>query len=371
MTTPTFVVLADDRTGAWETAGACADRLGSALVVSTARRPDGEGSELAGDGVIDLGSRHLQPHHAATIIGEVSARMATGAGTRILHKIDSTLRGNWAHEIVRASAINGRPVMMVPSFPAVGRTCRNGVVFDGERPVHDGAAGHDPRRPVMMSRPAGHLQAAGAHAVVELATVDSVGAWLAYAPRGVAVCDAQTDDELEALGSLWAAHQGISFAGTAASVAAAVGALQPRHHETRRRRPPLPGPALVVCGSLHPIARRQLTALRSESLGSRVEIIDSEIPDRATVTATQASLTATLLAEATHRARTTTTFASVVIIGGDTAAAILGDRDRVIEGTIGPGLPWSIDGQAVLVTRPGGFGSERSLIELFSAKMVE
>ena len=365
MTTPTFVVLADDRTGAWESAGGCADRLGTAIPVWTGALVD-----LAPDIVIDVGTRHLQEDHAAAIVRHVCERVRGSGDARILHKIDSTLRGNWAHELVSAAALHAGPVILVPSFPRVGRTCRGGTVFDGDGPVHHGAAGRDHRRPVMSSRPADYLHSAGAHAVVELRSADELRQWLAATPRGFAVCDAETDADLDALGALWSAHPGSSFAGTAASVAAAVGASRPRNGLAGSRHPPLPGPALVVCGSLHPAARRQLATLRSEAIGPTVEIIASDQPDSEAVTATQASITATLLAEATVRARTKTRFASVVIIGGDTAAAILGDGARMIEGTVGPGLPWSIDGDAVIVTRPGGFGAERSLIELFSARMA-
>lgn len=365
MTTPNFVVLADDRTGAWETAGACADRLGSAVIVSLEQPPTPQSVV-----VIDLATRHLRPGHAATTARNAAARSWDGPACRLLHKIDSTLRGNWAHEVVSVAASHNLPVMVVASFPLVGRTCRGGVVFDGDRPVAHGAAGHDPRRPVTMSRPADHLRAAGSEHVVELATADAVRRWLADTPRGIAVCDAQTDDDLDALGRVWADHSATVFAGTAASVAAAVGASHPKPAGTaqpRQRFPPLTGPSLVVCGSLHPMARRQLAVLSSEA--PNVEIIAFEPPVHAMVTATQARVTAALLAEATHRARSNTTFASVVIIGGDTAAAILGDHERIIEGTIGPGLPWSIEGDSLVVTRPGGFGSERSLIDVFSARM--
>ena len=365
MTTPNFVVLADDRTGAWETAGACADRIGSAVTVSLERAPS-----MRSDAVIDLATRHLAPSHAATIVRNAAARSSDDPAVRLLHKIDSTLRGNWAHQVVSVAASHDLPIMVVAAFPLVGRTCRGGVVFDGDRPVADGAAGRDPRQPVTMSRPADHLLAAGAASVVELATADAVRRWLANGRRGIAVCDAHTDDDLDALGGVWAAHAATVFAGTAASVGAAVGALRPPPATSafaRQRRPPLPGPALVVCGSLHPMARRQLAVLASEA--PNIEIIASSPPVHATVTATQAGVTAALLADATRRARSNTTFASVVIIGGDTAAAILGDHERIIEGTIGPGLPWSIDGDSVVVTRPGGFGSDRSLIDVFSARM--
>ena len=61
---------------------------------------------------------------------------------------------------------------------------------------------------------------------------------------------------------------------------------------------------------------------------------------------------------------------TLVIIGGDTAAALLGDAPRRVHGTVLPGLPWSLDehdGGPVVVTKAGGFGDEHTLVRLLSS----
>jgi D-threonate/D-erythronate kinase len=366
VTTPPFVVLADDRTGAWETAGACADLVGRAVVVQV-----GTPFHITGDTVIDLGSRHLSADHAGRVVTEAS-RLALRDTARLVHKIDSTLRGNWATEVVHAAAVHGRPVVVVPAFPAVGRTCRHGVVFDGDHPVHEGPAGRDPRRPVTSSRPMDHLHTYGASNVVELADANALTRWLNSSPVGIAVCDADNDDDLIDLGQAWANHPDAVFAGTAASVARAVGASRgpaatspaPPSH-----RLPLDAPSLLVCGSLHPAARRQVDALRIHAEALAVNILVSNPREPEGITELAATEVTALLAERAGQARITTTFASIVIIGGDTAAAILGDEPRQINGTLGPGMPWTLDGKTMIVTRPGGFGADHSLIELFSVRM--
>ena len=110
------VVIADDRTGAMETAGACADLRCRAIVV-----PFGvavpSGAECT---VVDLASRHLSPSDARA--------RAVSAPAHALHKIDSTLRGSWAHEIVGRQQAHAVRVVVAAAFPAAGRACVDGVV---------------------------------------------------------------------------------------------------------------------------------------------------------------------------------------------------------------------------------------------------
>ena len=50
---------------------------------------------------------------------------------------------------------------------------------------------------------------------------------------------------------------------------------------------------------------------------------------------------------------------TLVVIGGDTAAALLGDAPRMVGGFVAPGMPWSRDddgGGPLVVTKAGGFG---------------
>ena len=82
------MVVADDRTGALATAGACADVGFEALVVPY-EHDSAPGAECV---VIDLESRHLST-------GAAAAR-ARAVDPGAVHKIDSSLRGNWAHELV-------------------------------------------------------------------------------------------------------------------------------------------------------------------------------------------------------------------------------------------------------------------------------
>jgi uncharacterized protein YgbK (DUF1537 family) len=63
---------------------------------------------------------------------------------------------------------------------------------------------------------------------------------------------------------------------------------------------------------------------------------------------------------------------TVIVIGGDTAAAVLGDQPVEVGGTVAPGVAWcrpSGETEALVLTKPGGFGSPSALIVLIAAKM--
>ena len=118
-----LLITADDRTGALETGGACAD-LGFDVRLTTT--PDAY-DDCA---VVDLDSRHCDADEAARRIGgahRLDARFRC-------HKMDSGLRGNWAHEVAALVAM-GQRVGILASFPDAGRRCDDGTVYIRDVPV--------------------------------------------------------------------------------------------------------------------------------------------------------------------------------------------------------------------------------------------
>ncbi|MEI7546661.1 MAG: four-carbon acid sugar kinase family protein, partial [Actinomycetota bacterium] len=83
-----WLVAADDRTGAFEVAALFAAITGSGPVVVTV------GEAAGGDGVVDLGTRAMQPGDARAAASAIET-----PGVWAGHKIDSTLRGNWPLEL--------------------------------------------------------------------------------------------------------------------------------------------------------------------------------------------------------------------------------------------------------------------------------
>lgn len=361
-----LVVAADDRTGAFEVAGRLAD-AGNGPVAVTAW-PDGPGEDGNGPvAVVDLGSRHLSPGTAR------DRATSLRGGTRSAHKIDSALRGNWADEL--AGRAEQQPVLLVPALPEFGRVCSGGEVLEHGRPVHEGAAGSDVRRRITGSRPAELLRAAGVDAVVDLPRVEVVTEWLTD-PAGIAVADAHTDDEIAEIVAAWSrAGADVVIAGSSAVVGRALAGTEPVT--------PLPrvsGPVLAVCGSVHPLARAQLAF--AERRGTPVTTLADEITVRqlaahgVLVLATEipvgdvdepmavAAVAGLERGVADLRARVA--LAALIVIGGDTLAAILGHRAAVVHGTVGPATAWATIGDDPLpvITRSGGFGSEAALHQL-------
>lgn len=359
-----LLVAADDRTGALEAAGLLAERLAAPIPVAV--WPDDPGGDVA---VVDLGSRHLSRHDAR------NRAVAVGGATRHAHKLDSALRGNWADEL--AGRLVKAPVLVVPALPHAGRICSGGVVLDHGRPVHEGAAGSDARSRVKSSRPAELLRAAGAETIVELSTAGEVAEWCTH-PAGAAVADAATDTEIAAIVTAWQqSDPSVVLAGPSAVVGHAAGASEVATVPRFRQRA---GATLVVCGSLHPIARAQIAfaehrgipvtsladTIAAAQLRERgVMILASEIP-AGDLDEPLAIAAAAGLARGVSDLRAQVDVATVILIGGDTAAAVLGDGVAFVHGTIDVGTAWVTLGDDPLpyVTRSGGFGSEASLEHL-------
>jgi uncharacterized protein YgbK (DUF1537 family) len=257
-----------------------------------------------------------------------------------------------------------------------------GVVFDGDQPVGDGDGGADPRRPVGSSRPADHLRAAGAPEVAELDGAEALDRWLAGSGPPFAVCDATTDADLVAVASAWRGRPDVLIAGTAATVAAA--AASTVAVGTPAERPALAPAVLVVCGSLHPMARRQVahvgalgvavaepgsflgTVTESLRAGRPAVVVSPSSGDRL-VPEPEAQEAAGRLAATARELAAAVTVGTLVVVGGDTAAAVLGPEPLVVGGTLAPGTPWAWradGGGPMIVTRAGSFGTRSSLAEL-------
>jgi uncharacterized protein YgbK (DUF1537 family) len=348
-----WLTVADDRTGALEVAGEMAPWLGS-LAVTVRTAPTGVPSA-----VVDIGSRHVAPAVAA----ERALAAASRPARRRAHKIDSLLRGNWAHELVAIQRAAGDRVLLVPASPRLGRTCRGGVVHVDGVPV----GAHDARRPPVSPRAAEHLAAAGGTDVAELADRAQADAWLREG-GSFAVCDASSSEDLMSIAEVWRQLDGVRFAGTAGAIAAAVAATVGAPFD--REAPVLDGQVLVVCGSLHPIARAQIAAVREASVGG-VTVLASPRPEAPAVSPDDAERVAAELGALARDALAASSYGVLVIIGGDTAAAVLGDDPMLVGGTLTTGVPWSrrADGAGpVVITKAGGFGHPRTLVELLARR---
>jgi uncharacterized protein YgbK (DUF1537 family) len=322
-------VLADDTTGALETGAIAA---GEGLDCTVTLDPGGGAGRDAQVVVVDTASRRLSPAEARARVLRAARHMLSRGAVRFYKKTDSTLRGPIAAELSAVSeACGGAKVLYAPAYPLLGRTVRGGVLLVDGVPVGETAFARDPHCPVRTS---------------------SLAELLAGAPE-VMVRDGETEADLAAA------------AAEDAVVAAGPGGFA-RHWVRRlpgRRCAPPPWPRvrgwLVVCGSLHPVSRAQAEAARA--LGARV----LATPERDYPEALEQ-----LAAEAVREIED-----GVIVLGGDTAAALLaalGVRELAPLGEALPGVPVSLAegprGPLAVVTKAGGFGGPgvvQSIMERF------
>jgi uncharacterized protein YgbK (DUF1537 family) len=355
-------VTADDTTGALESAARAADEGWATTVVAFGLTPHDSG---AGCTVIDLRSLHLGAAEAAR---RMTSALQASPSVRA-HKIDSTHRGNWPEEIAAVVGA-GRRALMVPAYPAAGRRCVGGVVFEHDVPLDRTAHIDDPRSRVRTARPASLLAGAA-----ELGSIDMVDRWLAEGGR-VAVADAVDDDQLLDVVTRAIEHDDVLIVGTAAvvgAVARRVAALTPPVP-----LPSIAAPVLVVCGSLHPSSRAQVDAL----LAAGAVRVDASAPaagsfDRPVLVVSSPidrgddSVAVALdLARRAHSLIRSAGPRTIVLVGGDTAEAVIGARSVSVEGSLDVGVAIGIvevDGQRItVVAKPGAFGGPTTLVDLMS-----
>lgn len=353
-----LLITADDRTGALEAGGACAEQ---GFAVRFVRAP-AEGDDCA---VLDLASRHTTPEEAARRIGTAHAHAARFR----CHKMDSALRGNWAHDVAALLAA-GHRVGLLASFPNAGRRCDGGRVFVHDVPLLETDFARDPRSRLFSDRPADYLRAAGCDAALR---------------RGdVVVLNANDNAELATAAAQCHAERRM-LVGTTGGIDAYVATLRPNAVSAVPPLLPLPRPALVVCGSLHPLSRTQVAALRcakatlddGESVMSTLrrgaDVVLATPPDTQVEDAA-ADAMAAKLATTAHDLLRRSGAPTLVVLGGDTAAAVLGENELRVIGNVAVGVPacelddagakeWN-SGLRRIVTKGGGIGEPATLTRL-------
>ncbi|MFI0817590.1 four-carbon acid sugar kinase family protein [Streptomyces sp. NPDC021098] len=211
------LAIADDLSGAAETAAGLSSRTTRSRVVLLG--PDGPPGSDGSPGpagprpeeisaadaravtVLDLDSRYCPAEDAADAV-RGALRLAPTGDALVLKKIDSLLRGNVAAEVA-ALAADGTGVIVAPALPVAGRVVRAGVVHLGGVPLHEGGAWHAEATapPSSVADALGGLPTV----LIPLATVRAPRPTLLSALRAavaagrVAVCDAETDADLDAI----------------------------------------------------------------------------------------------------------------------------------------------------------------------------
>jgi uncharacterized protein YgbK (DUF1537 family) len=308
------LIFADDLTGACDVAAA---------VGSPAWVPLGSGvfHHPAGVLVRSTESRDLSPEEARAMVARALKEFP---GPVSYWKVDSLLRGNWAHELAEALAQRRvEHLLVAPAFPEQSRTTRAGVQYAHDVPVSEyGGAGE--------ASIEAQLRGAGVPA------------------DRFRIADAATTPDLErAAAGLLPGETPVGSAGLARALYRPL-AAQPRR---------VSGAVLVIVGTASVRGREQMGPLR----GLRgVVLVEPEAPAR--------------LMRAIEKALRQTTPEAFVVVGGDTlarTAQLIGAQGLLVLGETAPGMAAArIAGgrfdSCQLITKAGDFGDRDSLLHAAS-----
>ena len=344
----TLFITSDDRTGAMEIAGTVANARFSV--------PCGTHADNDTCCVVDIASRHVDPKAAQRQAAIAHARRARHR----CHKIDSGLRGNWPFEVKGLLQLRHR-VAVVPSFPDAGRRCVDGVVYVDDVPVLESPFGKDPLTAPLSSRPMEVLRATGC------------------ADGDVVVWDARDNVELRAAAQR-CRDEGRVLVGPSGAVAAYASTVFP---PSKSRSVPIVPPVLILCGSLNAMSREQIARLglpvlplsddlrlprwTTGSTRNAITIVATPVPPGA-ISPQDAERVAAAMAQFAHGALATGyDHGTLFVLGGDTAAAIIGDETLDVLGTIGTAVPIARFRGGYLVTKGGGIGRPDTLLRLLAS----
>lgn len=344
-----FLIVADDLTGALDTAGSLASPA-QPFDVPLGASP-GCGPRIA----IDTDSRDLGQADAERRVADIVHAWGQRDRQIVFKKIDSVMRGHPIAETAAAFRAGGFDrVLLAPAFPDLGRVTRNGQQFVV------GRGGASPVGPFLPDA----VRAFGLRAV-SMQDIDR--------PADVVVVDAEDNASLAASVARMQALGGRTLFAGSAGLARALG----------RSSPPIdvPGLDVAVCGTAHPVTLAQVRRLDGSAI--RIQSMDAETPFRTGFPVAYVA-PETVVLESAARPLITRSIAILVethqpprtalMTGGWTLRTLLeqtqADRLRCI-GLHRPGVPVSFvvggrwDG-TVIVSKSGGFGGPDFLRDLFS-----
>jgi len=380
-------VIADDLTGAADT-GVQLVRAGyrTAVAFRGVAMPPAKNLDAV---ALDTDSRAMPDGFAAKRV--VEAGRAVRDARIVYKKLDSTLRGPIAAELVAALEATGRDrAVVAPAFPSAGRTTVDGVQLVHGVPVHETEAKNDPRTPVRE----GHLPTLLAVAFPSILSLgikdlaDPTTVRRALEDARCVVADATHDEDLESLVRAIPDPSEVLWAGSA-GLALALGNVHPGPHAGETVAAPAPARrVLVVVGSLSGVSRGQLRTLAEEYGCETVPVgrfgIDEEALGAARAALSGSACAAVqstedrdtsgagsfveALAEVVAGLSGEGLFDALVLTGGDTAVGVarrLGAAGIRLEGELEPGVPLGIligPRPYRVVTKAGGFGEPDTLL---------
>lgn len=351
---PQVVILADDLTGACDSAAAF---LGQRRRVRVWLQDDHDAGLPDADVCsFSTNSRNqssaVAAHHAGSLAGDLRQRFPAAI---FFKKIDSAGRGHLAEEMEAVRlAVGADLTVCAPAFPEMGRCVLNGTlhVWDargGEASIRLTDLFPDEMKEKIALIPCGTDR-----------NVEDAAKQARNKGRHVLLCDANSAPDLQRIVRvlhrssqrvLWAGSAGIGF--ELARILKS-GISDATSMPARKR-----GKTIILCGSPHPLTRMQMERLTCAD--------KDEQDDRRIAQVRCGESSGDNLRKIFSDAEPV---GSLVLTGGDTAAMVLRafDAESIeVAGQMSPGIPWGIvrggiaDG-CIVLTKSGGFGDEHVLV---------
>ncbi len=395
MISPHLVIVADDLTGAADSAGRAVQAGLDAVILPAGGVEPTSDPTLARTIAISTDSRALPPDVAAKRVALAVAEATSWGPATWYKKIDSTLRGNLGAELAALVDTLGSAtrVAICPAFPAQGRGLVDGYL------VYAGVAPESVHLPSRLAEQTDLPVATIPLAVVREGPAALITALHAAADARLLVIDGTTDDDLATIVAA-ASELGWVLCGSAgmvAPLAAGLGggpgeAVRSMHGE---------GPLLTVVGSGSAAAQAQVRAVTEAGCmrvcvagpawrgldlldaGSRPVgdwLLHLPAPEPGTVlegaaARREAARLADLVVACVERLEPS----DLLLVGGDTATFVLrglGIERLDVVAELLPGIPLTegTDARYIrrrIVLKPGNFGDEQVLVALWRFLRVD
>src|SRR5258708_4655615 len=372
---PRVLIVADDLTGAMDSAGPFAALGIETWVVAVPMRCDPACLKSARVVSVNTDTRHLSAHLAASRLREIVDHLGAGGFDVVVKKIDSTLRGNVVAETLALLDLSGRhEAVVAAAFPAQGRTVRAGIVHVDGKPLAQTAFSKDALSPP----PLAPLQQVFAEAKAGLRVQTLAPPNKFDGEADIWIADSDTDADLASIVETLASRLSRVLMVGSAGLTRALARVSLNGHPVPARPPPVTRTIVFAVGSRAARSAEQVDALTAEPGTSVLRAPNGRLPSAKIPSARNLILKATaddsghegdaervaadMAKHAIEIARGAQAQA-LVATAGDTAIAILIASDNPalqVLGDLMPGIPFArirLDGTPIwLVTKAGGFG---------------